>query len=220
MAALALALWLRLGPSWELALWAVLAPALLAVVFLDIDHYWVPDVITYPAMLLALSASFLPGGLGPLDALLGLVPAVSLWIFALAFERITGREGMGLGDIKLLAVIGLALGAFPALLVLLWGSVQGSIAGAIVLVAGGHRPAGSSASAGGETVPTRAAGPEGDGGDEAAAPAASGDTDDEAWVPHPRAIPFGPFLVLGCYEVLLVPELFVEGPLRLMRFGG
>ena len=188
MAALAAGFTLRLGLSWQLALWLPLAAALLAIVFLDVDHFWVPDVITFPAMAWALGCAFLPGGIGVASALLGLAPALGLWAFAAAFERLTGREGMGLGDIKLLAVLGLALGPVLALIVLMLAAVQGSVVGILVLVTGGHRRA----------EPQK--------------------TEDE-WVPHPRAIPFGPFLALAAYEVVLVPEIFVELPRRLMSLG-
>ncbi|HET6343729.1 MAG TPA: prepilin peptidase, partial [Myxococcota bacterium] len=45
------AFYVRFGPSWDLAVWLPLSAALLAITFLDIDHWWVPDVITYPTML-------------------------------------------------------------------------------------------------------------------------------------------------------------------------
>jgi leader peptidase (prepilin peptidase)/N-methyltransferase len=193
-AALALALFVRLGLTWQLALWGPLATALLAVVFLDIDHFWVPDVITYPAMVWAALGSVAPGGVGLRASAVGLVPALSLWAFAWIFERLTGREGMGLGDVKLFAVVGLALGALPAMLVLLWASLQGSLIGIVVVLHGGHAR---------RTAPPR-------------------DTpgSQDEWQPPSRAVPFGPFLVLGTYEVLLLPSVFLEVPLKLMGLTG
>lgn len=198
MAALAGALWIRFGWSLDLAVWIPLTAALLAIVFLDIDHWWVPDAITFPAMGYAAAASLLPGGLTPTAALVGLAPAVLLWLVAWGFERLTGREGMGLGDVKLLAVVGLALGAVDALSVLLLAAVQGLVIGALVLAAGGHRT-------GSVSEPAEKSPDESDG---SAAP-------DEAWEPPPRAIPFGPFLVLGTFEVLLLPAQLGGLPARL-----
>ncbi|MBI3179247.1 MAG: prepilin peptidase [Deltaproteobacteria bacterium] len=192
-ASLCAALWMRFGWSWQLVMWVPLCLALLIIVFLDIDHWWVPDVITLPAMVFAFAASFLPGGLSWVAALLGAAPAGLMWVVAWLFERATGREGMGLGDMKLLAVIGLGLGAVDALSVLLLAAVQGSLIGGLVVLAGGHRG-----------VATAAPAPE------SAAP-----TDPEAWVPPRRAIPFGPFLVLGAYEVVLVPGTFAGLPQRI-----
>jgi len=139
MAAMSLALTFRLGVTWQLALWLPLAAALLTIIFLDIDHFWVPDVITFPAMAWALAGALVPGGIGIVSALLGLLPALGLWAFAAAFERLTGREGMGLGDIKLLAVLGLALGPQSGLIALMLAAVQGSVVGVLVLVVGGHK---------------------------------------------------------------------------------
>lgn len=201
MAALSLALVARFGVSWQLLVWFPLVAAFLAIVYLDIDHFWVPDVIVLPAMVWAALGSFLPGGVTAVQALIGLGPALALWGFMWLFERITGREGMGLGDVKLLAVMGLALGAVPTLIVLLLASVQGSIIGIAVLATGGHEAkaeAQSPSSKVEETAPARA---------------------EEPWVPPPRAIPFGPFLILACYEVLLAPRIFFHPIIDLMSVG-
>lgn len=222
MSALALAVYARVGPTWQLLLWLPLAAAMLAITFLDIDHYWVPDVITFPCMAWALAGALLPGGIGLATALLGLAPALFLWAFAWTFERLMKREGMGLGDIKLLAVIGLALGPMAALVVLLLGSLQGSVAGIVVLATGGHQRIGDDAHSPAESsTSTSTTKP----GVEAAAPetassALEADQNDDDWTPHPRAIPFGPFLVLGTYQVLLLPEIFLDQPLALMRVAG
>ena len=226
MSALALAVFARVGPTWQLLVWLPLAAAMLAITFLDIDHYWVPDVITFPCMVWALAGALLPGGIGVTTALLGLAPALFLWAFAWAFERVMKREGMGLGDIKLLAVIGLALGPLSALVVLLLGSLQGSVAGLVVLATGGHPRVGdddekapnpsstSTSTKSPDAAPTTpATGPSALGRDD-------DDDDDDDWTPHPRAIPFGPFLVLGTYQVLLLPEIFLDKPLELMRLAG
>ncbi len=197
MAALAAALFLRFGPSWQLVVWLPTTAALLAIVFLDIDHFWVPDVITYPTMAFAAVGSFLPGGVDAQGALWGVVPALLLWTFAWLWKRLTGREGMGLGDVKLLALIGLLVGILPALSVLFLAAVQGSVIGLFVVVLGGHKP---------QTNPSEGVAPPDD---------EDSKEDEDDWRPHPRAIPFGPFLVLACFEVVLLPHLFGELPQRL-----
>jgi len=176
---------LRFGVSWQLVLWLPLVSAMVALVFLDIDHWWLPDVITLPAMAWALAGSFLPGGIAPQQALAGLGPSALLLIVAWAFEKITGREGLGLGDVKLLAVIGLSLGFVDGMSALVVGSLQGAIIGTIVSMLGGHQTA---------------------------------DTPkfDDGWKPPPRAIPFGPFLILGWMQVVLLPQYFADLP---GRFG-
>lgn len=217
MALLSAALWVRFGLSWQLLIWWPLVAALLAITFLDIDHWWVPDVITFPAMLWAMGGAFLPGGLTPVHALVGLIPAGLLWLGGFLFERFTGREGMGLGDVKLMAVIGLGLGVMDALSVLLLASVQGAVIGIVVTIRGGHKgvetetedePEGTDPADGDAR---RVDGKEIDNDNETGAdgtPGASGDDDDDDWVPPPGAFPFGPFLVLGTLEILLLPGHF------------
>ena len=178
--------WLRFGWSLELVLWLPLSAALLAITFLDIDHWWVPDVIVFPSMLWALASAFLPERISPLLALLGLLPALFVWGIAWLFALVTRREGLGFGDVKLLALLGLAVGPIAGLSVLLLASVQGSVVGILVLLTGGHQGV--------------------------APPPADPAEADEAWVPPPRAIPFGPFLVLGAFEVVLLPEVFAGLP--------
>ena len=176
------AFYVRFGPSWDLAVWLPLSAALLAITFLDIDHWWVPDVITYPTMLYTFLAQLLPGQLGPVLALLGLAPALLLLAVAYVFEKVTGKEGLGFGDVKLLALLGLALGLSDALTTLLLAALQGAAVGTLVVLSGGHKQA--------EAAPT---------------PAALADDD---WQPDPHAVPFGPFLALACLEVVLLPDLF------------
>lgn len=182
MGGLYCALWQRFGPNAELACWLPLTAALLTVALLDVDHWWVPDEITYPAAAWALATSWLPGRLGVVQALLGLLPALGLWAFAASYARLTGREGMGSGDVKLLAVLGVALGPMPCLSLLTLAAVQGATVGLLVLAVGGHP------------------GPE-EGGPPPAALA------DDDWQPPPGAVPFGPFLVLAGLQVLLLPPL-------------
>src|SRR5262249_11773161 len=129
MGAIAAVSYLQLGLSWQLLVWLPVAAALLAVTFLGIDYWWVPDLITYPAMALSALGAFLPDGIGWIAALLGLLPALLLWGFAWLFMRLTKREGLGLGDVKLLALIGLLLGPMGAVTVLFLGATQGAVVG-------------------------------------------------------------------------------------------
>jgi leader peptidase (prepilin peptidase) / N-methyltransferase len=178
------AFYVRFGLTWELAAWLPLAAALLAITFLDIDHWWVPDVITYPAMVFAMACSVLPGRLGIVQAALGLLPALLLWGVGFAFEKILGKEGLGFGDVKLLALLGLALGLRETMALLFLGAAQGAVIGSLLLLTGGHEQSKAGA-------PT---------------PAALADDD---WVPPARAIPFGPFLTLAAFEVVLLPDIFL-----------
>lgn len=185
------ALYAHLGNTWPLLTWLPLSAALLAIVFLDIDHWWVPDVITYPGMLWALVTQLLPGERGIVWALWGLLPALLLYGVGFVFEKVTGKEGMGLGDIKLLAMLGLALGPSDSFTVLMLAALQGALMGTLIIATGGHKDA----SHGAQTVPAALA--------------------EDDWTPHPHAVPFGPFLALACFEVVLLPDIFGQWHTRL-----
>ncbi len=118
------------GLSWEAAVYAVLYSALLVVTAIDLVHYIIPNVITLPGIVLGLvsSATVLPVGL--VNAGLGvLVGGGILWVLAWLSPYVFGKEGMGGGDIKLLAMIGAFLGWKPTLLTIMIGALAGSVVG-------------------------------------------------------------------------------------------
>ena len=129
------------GPGARALVAFAFSAALLLITFIDIDHRFIPDEVSLPGIVVGLAASFLPGPPTPLDAAIGAALGGGvLWAVAWLYERSTGVEGMGLGDVKLLAMIGAFLGwqAIPAVLVI--ASVVGSIAGFAVMFAPGRRP--------------------------------------------------------------------------------
>jgi leader peptidase (prepilin peptidase) / N-methyltransferase len=126
-----------------LADWA-LASALIAITFIDLDWQIVPNVITYPGIVLAfLAAFFLPppwwGSSLPfiasaaLGALVGggMMLAVSLY-----YEWRSGRIGLGLGDVKLITMLGAFLGLEPVLSILVMGSLLGILHWSVLMIAG------------------------------------------------------------------------------------
>src|SRR5437764_8883980 len=132
LAVLALA---RFGPSAAAAVAFLFTAALLLITFIDLDHRFIPDEVSLPGIVVGLASAFLPGRIAPADALLGvLIGGGVLWTVAWGYERWTGVEGMGYGDVKLLAMIGAFLGwqAVPAVLVV--AALTGSLAG-ITLIA-------------------------------------------------------------------------------------
>src|SRR5262245_5781171 len=104
LALLALAM---LGPTPAALVAFAFTAALLLITFVDLDHRFIPDEVSLPGIVIGLAAAFLPGGVTPLDALLGtLLGGGILWAVAWSYERLTGVEGMGFGDVKLLAMMG------------------------------------------------------------------------------------------------------------------
>jgi leader peptidase (prepilin peptidase) / N-methyltransferase len=114
----------------------VFASALIVLFAIDLEHHLLPNVITLPGTSLGLVFStMLPPGL--VDALLGaLLGGGVLWIIGEAYYRYSGQEGMGGGDVKMLAMIGAFLGWKQVVLTLVLSSLLGSIVGVLVLVFG------------------------------------------------------------------------------------
>ncbi len=111
----------------------VFACALIVLFAIDLEHHLLPNVITLPGIVMGLAFSaFLPPGLR--DAILGvLLGGGVLWAIGEAYFRYSGQEGMGGGDVKMLAMIGAFLGWKLTLVTLVLSSVLGSIVGLVVL---------------------------------------------------------------------------------------
>jgi leader peptidase (prepilin peptidase) / N-methyltransferase len=112
----------------------VFACAMVVLFAIDLEHHLLPDVITLPGIALGLvSSAVLPPGL--MDALIGVVVGGGvLWLVSEAYYRYSGHEGMGGGDIKMLAMIGAFLGWELALLTLVLSSFVGSLVGLLVIL--------------------------------------------------------------------------------------
>ena len=107
--------------------------AMIALFAIDLEHYLLPDAITLPGIVVGLIASaFLPPGF--MSALLGtLLGGGVLWAVGEAYYRYSGQEGMGGGDVKMLAMIGAFLGWQQVIVTLVFSSIAGSIIGLLVI---------------------------------------------------------------------------------------
>jgi leader peptidase (prepilin peptidase)/N-methyltransferase len=129
---------LRLGDDLAAAVPALATLVLIAATLTDLRARLIPNALTYPATALALAASALPGGVGPLPALLGTLAAGGLatLIFlagALLYRR---ADVFGLGDVKLALFIGAVTGFPRALTGLTAGILVGGLLGLLVLLRG------------------------------------------------------------------------------------
>jgi leader peptidase (prepilin peptidase)/N-methyltransferase len=115
----------------------VFACALIVLFITDLQHKILPNVITYSGIIVGFVCSFfLPPGW--VSSLIGLIMGGGfLLAIAEAYLRIRGQEGLGMGDVKLLAMIGAFLGWKLVLLTLVFASFTGSLAGGL-LIAGGR----------------------------------------------------------------------------------
>jgi leader peptidase (prepilin peptidase)/N-methyltransferase len=117
-----------------LAVRQLFAASNIALFAIDLEHHLLPDAITLPAVPIGLLASlFLPPGV--ISAMIGVLAGGGfLWLVAEAYYRYAGVEGMGGGDIKMLAMIGAFLGWQLTLLTLVLSSLLGSVIGVTLIV--------------------------------------------------------------------------------------
>ena len=109
--------------------WVFLA-ALVTITFIDLDHQIIPDVISLPGIIIGFVCSFLIPWLPWFDSLLGIfIGGGILLAIAWVYEKVAKREGMGGGDIKLLAMLGAFLGWKAVLPVVFIASLVGSVIG-------------------------------------------------------------------------------------------
>jgi leader peptidase (prepilin peptidase)/N-methyltransferase len=190
---LALACVRQLKPlPWAAAAFVFLA-ALVALTYIDIDHWLLPRSITIPLIGAGLLASLVPGGTEPVSSLLGAAVGFGAFV-ALGYlaELILKKEALGGGDVWLFAAIGAWLGLKSLLPVALLASIQGALIGSVMLLSArrkSRRPA----------------------------PRPTGDLETDNWVPPEGAVPFGPFLALGAAEYLFFGARLVEWYLSLLR---
>jgi leader peptidase (prepilin peptidase)/N-methyltransferase len=158
MALFSVLLMLKFGISSSFFTYFILISSLVVVSFIDLDHRIIPDVISLPGIVLGVLASFIKSAeghndflllfvfkglrgalnLATLDSLLGIVIGGGLlYCVAVVFYWVTKKEGMGGGDIKLLAMIGAFLGWSSTVFTILVSSLIGSIVGVGLMVVKG-----------------------------------------------------------------------------------
>lgn len=125
------------GPTPLGAVRLAFACAMLVLFFIDLELQILPNVITLPGIVAGLVASlFLPPGV-TMSALGALLGGGVLWAIAEIYVRVRGIEGMGMGDVKMLGMIGAFLGAPLMALTLVLSSLAGALVG-VALMAGGR----------------------------------------------------------------------------------
>ena len=225
-AALALAAWVRHGLTPAAAAELAFTAALIALAFIDLDSWLLPNAITWPLI-----------AFGLLMGLVGATPARSLpWAaygaglgfaaFALVAwlgEKALEKEALGMGDVWLLAALGAWMGPVALLPVVLLASLQGAAVGLTLVALGKGQPGPPPESAGdgtGSSPPP--AGIEPCSWPPVAAPPQEPpgvNLAHDDWIPPKNAVPFGPFLVAGALEWLWLGGLLAHAipVLRLFR---
>ncbi|HEX8853453.1 MAG TPA: prepilin peptidase [Pyrinomonadaceae bacterium] len=154
-----LTFWLHSGLTLSLPFDLVFVAAIVALVFIDAEHMLLPNVITYPGFVFALVARALVPNLygvefltrGALEgwpvwavslagAVLGaIVGGGSLWLVGWLWERLRGVEAMGLGDVKMMLMVGAYLGWPLTALTIFFGVLAGSVVGVALMLRRGER---------------------------------------------------------------------------------
>jgi len=134
-ALLALLLFLKFGLTLSFPVFFIFTAVLIVITFIDLDHQIIPDIITLPGIPIFFLAAIFLVKIPWLEALIGLlIGGGVLFVIALVYELISKREGMGGGDIKLLAMIGGFLGWKSLMFVLLFSSFSGAIVGIAAMI--------------------------------------------------------------------------------------
>jgi len=125
----------QFGLSHQFLIFSILSSALLAIFFIDIEFQIIPDAITLPGIILGLALSWLPGGIGIINAVIGmLVGGGALYLMALLGDWIFKKESMGGGDIKMSAMLGAFLGWKQIFLIFICSSVVGLLVSLVLMV--------------------------------------------------------------------------------------
>ena len=130
-----------LGPTWQCLAVLFLTWALIALSLIDFDHMLLPDEITllylWAGLIININGLFVPIEQAVLGAIIGYL---SLWSVYWLFKIITGKEGMGYGDFKLLAMLGAWMGWQLLPLIIILSSIVGATIGiSLILFKGRDR---------------------------------------------------------------------------------
>lgn len=132
---LSVSLFVKYGLSLSYFLFLIFTASLIALSFIDLYHRIIPDVVSIPGIVFGLIVSFFIPSVSWYDSLIGIIAGGGiLYLVAVVFEWVTKKEGMGGGDIKLLAMIGAWMGWKPLPFIILISSLVGAIIGGGSLV--------------------------------------------------------------------------------------
>jgi leader peptidase (prepilin peptidase)/N-methyltransferase len=124
------------GPEFLFAIRAVFGASMIVLFVIDLQHQILPNEITLPGIVVGLAASLMAEP-GWRDALIGAAAGGGmLWFVAWGYERLRHQQGLGFGDVKMLAMIGAFLGWKLMLLTLVGASILGSLTAGVLMVTG------------------------------------------------------------------------------------
>ncbi len=139
----AVLLYLKFGLTYPMLFWFVFISTLITISFIDFDYQIIPDIISLPGIIVFASSFYFIPGMTIKSVLLGiLIGGGSLTTVAVGYYLIRRQEGMGVGDIKLLAMIGAAIGVKGVFFTIFSGSLLGTFAGITMIMVSRHSNSG------------------------------------------------------------------------------
>jgi len=132
-------LFFKFGPAPSSIFWFCFISTLIVISFIDFDHQIIPDIISIPGIVIFASSGFFLPEMSFTDALIGILAGGGiLYAVAFLYFKLRNTQGMGGGDIKLLAMIGAATGFKGVIFTIFTGSLAGTVAGiAAMILTGG-----------------------------------------------------------------------------------
>jgi leader peptidase (prepilin peptidase) / N-methyltransferase len=133
---LTLLLFVKFGPSLTFAVLFLFCSSLVVVTFIDLEHQIIPDSISLGGIVIGFLVSFFLPWLGWKNSLIGIIAGGgSLLLVAYGYQLFTKKEGLGGGDIKLLAMMGAFLGWRSIPFIIFVSSLFGSVIGVSIMLA-------------------------------------------------------------------------------------
>jgi len=137
-----LALWIYYGPSWEFLIAGPYALALMVLFFTDLDHQLLPDAVTLTGFAAGMAVAWFNPFLGVADnpwsrvwsALAGAALGSGvLWAIGAIYGKLRGVEAMGMGDVKMMALVGAVTGPWGVLFTIFGASMVGAVWGLLLI---------------------------------------------------------------------------------------
>jgi len=125
----------QFGFNYQFLVFCVLGSALVAIFFIDLDFQIIPDTITLPGIILGLAVSFIPGNIGIVKAVIGmLIGGGGLYLVAMFGDWLFKKESLGGGDIKMAAMLGAFLGWQKILFIFIASAFIGLIVSLLIML--------------------------------------------------------------------------------------
>lgn len=130
----------RWGVSWSALASALFGAAMLTLALIDYDFKILPNVITLPGIVVGFGLSFVDPRVSWIDSAIGILAGGGLlYAVAWAYVKVRGQQGMGMGDVKMIAMIGAFVGWQGVLLTIFLGSFIGSVVGLTLMKVKGRQ---------------------------------------------------------------------------------